>query len=415
MNFIDQLSANISLFSSAVGMNTAILDEKGTVVNRFGDEYRFCSLYHAYNGEHCTCKSEHCRGGLFSSTLGDCYFYLCPAKLVHFSVAITKDNRYVGSVLTGPIVLPRMERVSIDELTRRMDIGEEAREELEAALEDIPLVEPVRAYYVGKLLFQLVCSLLSQEDQQITLERRQISRQQSEIGEFLQRIGNSGNLTEVQLKQEKELSELIFNGNISGAQQLLNSIIARIYFSTGNNVDLVKIRMNELIGVLSRVVLQTNADPNDVYNIVTDFQERSLGFPGLVELSRAMSQTLGLFIDLVRHSLEDKKNTVVRYSKKYIEDNLSERLSIVSVAQHVSLSPSYFSHLFKERTGMTVSAYVNTCRIEQAKHLLRESDISLAEIAQRLGFENQQYFSRVFKKALGIPPGRFRREAQLEH
>ena len=85
MNFIDQLSANISLFSSAVGMNTAILDEKGTVVNRFGDEYRFCSLYHAYNGEHCTCKSEHCRGGLFSSTLGDCYFYLCPAKLVHFS------------------------------------------------------------------------------------------------------------------------------------------------------------------------------------------------------------------------------------------------------------------------------------------------------------------------------------------
>lgn len=413
MDFIDQLAANISVFSAAVEMNSAILDKKGAAIISFGEDYRFCSMLHAYAGNQCDCSNVHCKGGLFAATLGDCYFYLCSAQLVHFSVAITEANRYIGSVLVGPILLSRMEQITMKEIMQRFRIAPEEKKALEESLEEIPLVEAQRTHYVGKLLFQIVCNLLSHDDLQITLERSRISRQQAEIGEFLQRIGDSGNPTEAQLKQERELAGCIFDNDINGAQQLLNSIIARIYFSTGNNVELAKIRMNELISVLARVVLQTSAASDDVYRIVTHFQRHSLDCPSLVELSQALADSLRFFIDLVRVAMTDKQSSVIKRSQQYIQTNLTERITVEDVARYVSLSPSYFSHLFKERTGVTFSAYVASCRIDQAKQPLRGSDISIAELAQNLGFENQQYFSRVFKKAVGVTPGRYRKEASF--
>lgn len=409
MAFIDQLSANISVFSSAIGVNAAILDDKGNVLQSFGEAYCFCRMFQAHTKDYCSCGSVHDKGGRFAATLGDCYFYLCSAQLVHFSVAITEANRYIGSVLVGPVLLSRMENVSVDTIMQRFNISGEEREAYISALAEIPLVEAVRAYYVGKLLFQLVYNLLSHEDRQVTLERILVSRQQAQIGEFLQRIGDTGNPTEAQLKQERELMERIIDGDLDGTQQLLNNIIARIYFSAGNNVDLIKIRMNELIGVLSRVVLQTSASAEDVYRIVSHFQQRCLDYTDLVELSHALSDALRVFTDLVRAGMENRQNHVIQRSRQYIDDNFQERIRVEEVAGHVSLSPSYFSHLFKERTGITFSSYVKGRRMEEAKKQLRESDISLAELAQQLGYDSQQYFSRVFKKEVGVTPGRYRK------
>lgn len=413
MNFFDRLVATISAFGAAVGMNASILDEKGEVVASFGPSYHFCTLFHAYTGDRYGCENVHSKGGLFAAKLGDCYFYLCSAQLMHISVAILEGTRYVGSVLIGPVQLSRMEQLNMESIMQRFSFSREQRAELEETLKEIPLVDANRTHYVGKLLFQIVCNLLAHGDLEITLKQRRISRQQAEIGEFLQRIGESGNLTQAQLRQEKELTEHIFNGDLISAQQLLNNIIARIYFSTSNNVELVRMQMNELVSVLARVVLQTSAATNDVYRIVSYFQRSSLDCDGLVELSQAMADSLRLFIDIVREEMSDRQNNLIKRSMQYIDANYTTRLSVEDVARHVSLSPSYFSHLFKERTGLTFSTYLTNCRVEQAKHQLRQSDIPLAELAQELGFDNQQYFSRVFKRVVGTTPGRYRKETAI--
>ncbi len=410
MNFIDQLSANMSVFSAATGLNVAILDSAGQTVVSFGDAYRFCRMFQAHTGAYCSCNSVHSKGGQFAATLGECYFYLCSAQLVHFSVAITEDNRYIGSVLVGPVLLSGMENVSVDMIMQRYNIPGGEREAYISALAEIPLIiEADRAYYIGKLLFQLVYNLLSHEDRQITLERRLVNQQQARIGECLQRLVDAGNPTQTQLRQEKELVERIAEGDLEGTQELLNNIIAHIYFSAGNNVELIKIRMNELMGVLSRVLLQTTDSPDTVYEIVGRFQRCCLGVTDLVELSHALADSLRVFIDLVRAEMANQRGNAIRKSRQYIEHNFAEALTVEQVAAHVSLSPSYFSHLFKDYTGMTFSAYLMDCRMDMAKKLLKKGGLSLAEIAQQLGYENQQYFSRVFKKKVGVTPGQYRK------
>lgn len=88
----------------------------------------------------------------------------------------------------------------------------------------------------------------------------------------------------------------------------------------------------------------------------------------------------------------------------YIERNLAGDLSLDVVAQSVSLSPSYFSRLFKSSVGFSFSEYVTHTRLEYAKLLMANEKLSIGEIAERSGFNNANYFSTTFKKYNHITP-----------
>lgn len=88
----------------------------------------------------------------------------------------------------------------------------------------------------------------------------------------------------------------------------------------------------------------------------------------------------------------------------YIERNLAGDLSLDVVAQSVSLSPSYFSRLFKSSVGFSFSEYVTHTRLEYAKLLMANEKLSIGEIAERSGFNNANYFSTTFKKYNHVTP-----------
>ena len=92
----------------------------------------------------------------------------------------------------------------------------------------------------------------------------------------------------------------------------------------------------------------------------------------------------------------------------YINDHYNQDLSLDMVAEHVGLNPAYFSTLFKKETGVNFSTYLLNHKIDNAKLLLANSNLSLINIAIEVGFDNQSYFSNVFKKATGMTPKQYR-------
>ncbi len=94
----------------------------------------------------------------------------------------------------------------------------------------------------------------------------------------------------------------------------------------------------------------------------------------------------------------------------YIYDNLNKRITVERLAQEAGLTPSYFARLFKKETGMTVSNYINTCKIRTAQNMLIHSDYTPAKISVALAFPSQSYFTEVFKKITGLTPTQFREE-----
>jgi len=103
-------------------------------------------------------------------------------------------------------------------------------------------------------------------------------------------------------------------------------------------------------------------------------------------------------------------STFVHRAKLYIRDNLAQPLKLSDVANYLHISPRHLSRLFTVELGQTFSHYVRKERVRQAAALLTTTDWSIKRIAEATGFDTVHYFTHVFKKETGLPPGEFSRK-----
>lgn len=95
-------------------------------------------------------------------------------------------------------------------------------------------------------------------------------------------------------------------------------------------------------------------------------------------------------------------------AKGYIEKNLSEEVTLEMVAGILGLNPSYFSQMFKKRTGETFVQYRIRQRMEKAKRLLEQPSCRITEISYEVGYSDHPHFTKTFKKYTGVSPSEYR-------
>ena len=111
-----------------------------------------------------------------------------------------------------------------------------------------------------------------------------------------------------------------------------------------------------------------------------------------------------------RLSRADTNSRHINDCKEYIYSHIKERITIEDLADEFGVSASYLSRLFKQQTGVSVSAYIREQKIEVAKNLLRFSDYSMIDIANRLSFSSQSHFIQQFRESVGMTPKKYRDE-----
>ncbi|WP_372661674.1 response regulator [Cohnella sp.] len=95
---------------------------------------------------------------------------------------------------------------------------------------------------------------------------------------------------------------------------------------------------------------------------------------------------------------------------RHIEEHYAEEITLKRAAELISMDASYVSDLFKKKTSQTLTHYVQNRRIQAAKMLLTETNQPVGEIARQVGFENDNYFIKIFKRWCGVTPSEFRKE-----
>ncbi|WP_299090249.1 response regulator [uncultured Metabacillus sp.] len=113
-------------------------------------------------------------------------------------------------------------------------------------------------------------------------------------------------------------------------------------------------------------------------------------------------------VDVVKQG-DRKEDAPIPMALDYIDKHIDLQLTMKEVANHVHLNPSYFSVLFKEQVNMTFSEYLTRSRLQKAKNLLIESTLSVADIAEKVGYSTSKYFIKLFKEYEGQTPSRFRK------
>ena len=165
--------------------------------------------------------------------------------------------------------------------------------------------------------------------------------------------------------------------------------------------------------IIMNTLLRKSAEKGGVHPMYLD--STSSAFAVKIEQLHSLEAILPLMTEMFRaycrlvrkHSLKDYSPPVQK-ALTCIDANLAGSLSLRTLAETLNVSSSYLSTLFKKETGQTLTEYINQRRIKHAMHLLESTRLQIQTIAQHCGIVDVQYFSRIFKRIVGMTPKEYR-------
>ncbi len=131
--------------------------------------------------------------------------------------------------------------------------------------------------------------------------------------------------------------------------------------------------------------------------------------PGYEFITKTLLQQLLIAIYQNTRKQDPNYATSLKVEKviQYMHQNINNRVTLTELSEMIHLSPFYLSRSFKDATGYSVIEYFNKIKIDKAKELIIEGDRNVKDVAQELGFTDEFYFSRIFKKIEGVSPSEF--------
>ena len=404
MSRLDTAQSLVHTFGNAVGINCFAVDMTS---GGCGGSCLFCKTCYqkqiAENGR-AACETLMEYAIYQSERWGGKYEFLCPAGAAFIAAAGLKQGILEYGLIAGPFLMVELH----DFLEEGFPglFGGSARD-IAAAAKTLPYIEPHRVSSLADMLF-MITAYAEQRDSEDLRLLEQTSARYNEIFSTIQDMKSGARTQEYPLETEKRLQRYIASGDKAGAQRALNEILGAIFFAAGADLAAIKMRITELLVLLSRAAIDGGAEPSQIFGLSRDFLTEINGFKTLDDLSIWLSGILSSFTGMVFAVPETKHTDTIQKVMEYVNANYMKRITLNDISEHVSFSVSYLSRIFKEEKGLSLSAYINEVRIRNAKSMLLGSDIPLSSLAYCCGFDDQSYFSKVFKKLTGATPGKYR-------
>lgn len=357
------------------------------------------------------CRQTHLLAAYQAERFGGSYLYFCRLSLLHWASPVILDGRLQGAFVAGPVTLFPIDDLYYQTLRDDLGVHEDSMIRISTVLREVQLVTPERARSLAQLLFRVSIGS-SDLDAQTFFADRQAFEQQSRIGEYLQYLktmeGQKCSDFDYPMEKERELLRFVAEGNKHEAQRLLDQILGVVLYTSTADIDMVKSRVLELAVLLSRAAVEGGADVEQVFGLNYHHLVRIRQLHTIEDISALTMNIMDRFIDLVFDLRNVQHTHSVLQVVRFVKQHFSQTVTLSDAAEHVHLSPSYVSKLFKHEMGRSFSEYLTKVRIDEARRLLLDSDMSLGDVAFACGFEDQSYFTKVFKKQVGIPPSRYR-------
>ena len=243
--------------------------------------------------------------------------------------------------------------------------------------------------------------------------RREDSRRQREKAEAIHALKDRlyDGIRDLYLREEAGLLSAIKRGERPAAREIVNRVLVGIYHTARSRPELLKSLALELVVVMSRAAVEAGADPAGVLGCNFESATALAGLSDEADVSRWLSGMLERVMDAIRDNRQFPNVVLLGRAVVYMEEHLDKPLDRDAVARAAGLSGSHFSRLIKEKTGRTFTDLMAQYRVDRAKAMLRRTGKSLIQIAWDCGFEDQSYFSRVFKRYTGVSPRAYRESA----
>jgi len=356
------------------------------------------------------CSSVHRYGAYQAERFGGRYVYFCPSSMTHWAVPVRVDDHVVAHLIGGPVLLIEPEEYLQEELRVPRNLDAPQLDKLTASLRRVPYVTPSRTTALSESLFRVAQGLGAALSDQRSDPQEAVTRS-SRIAEYIHELKQATDRerdVHYPVQKERELLALVVQGDKINSQKVLNEILGFIFFANGNDVGRIRIRVQELVILLSRAALEGGASIEEIFGLNNAYLLQLQRLGDVDDIAAWLAKILKRFSDCVFNLKSVKHADLIQKAIHYLNAHYGSKVSLQDVADHVCMSPSHFSKVFKDEMGQSFVDFLGGIRIEKSKLLLRERTIPLVDVAGMVGFDDQSYFSKVFKRFTGQSPGRYR-------
>ncbi len=391
-------------FSCAVGVGLQIIDNHGSTLytSKYYDE-AFSEALSTLLGTADTHRVSMLYGSSQSKLYGGSYVFFSPNALAYIASALAlDDDKLETSVVVGPFTMIDYDEYMEIDLKNRHKLSEGAMAALRPMLMKVPYISPERVRAISEQLQVCTCYYLGKYTHK-TKERQAI---QAHISNSIHQLKREA--VAYPIEKENALVLAISHGDFANAKSLLNQILGHILFQSGSKLDLVRARVTELTVLLSRAALKGGADIDAIFGLNHSYLRELETLTTMEELVFWLNEVTLRFSQQVFDFASVKHVDSIYKAIAYIKENFMRKLTLEETARQVHFSSSYLSRIFKEETGYSFSSYLNLVRMEESKKLLANFDLSIVDIPTMVGFEDQSYYTKVFKRMFNTTPGKYR-------
>lgn len=210
----------------------------------------------------------------------------------------------------------------------------------------------------------------------------------------------------------KYMLNQVKTGDINAVEKTVKRLVGELRSKIGLSSDNVRQIFNQLVGdTIIKYLTDSNIDMSHIFgsnfNIYNELSKKET----VEDIEQWLIKIYKIMFDyLNKYKSDDDKIYKIMH---YIQMNYKRDIGIQDIADYVGLSYSHVRKIFKDKIGKNIGDVINSLRMQEAKDLLVRTEISIKDLALVLGYNNDQTFSRIFKKLEGITPGEYRTKTVL--
>lgn len=354
------------------------------------------------------CKQNRLRSLNISIETGLPHITVCHAGIALVCIPMMEGNLPLGGLFFGKCLFQPLDQTLELDVQNRLRGLQIYQHEIFETLNQLPVVSARRIHEAADFLYVLLYETASLDPPVIRSRRLQSvqpSRNNNDIEETkLLDVEASAYDLECQLIARVKI------GDRAGSREILNALLDEIISPPADTLNLLKARLIELLGVLTRAAAASGVDITALLRNNIDYIHKALTLDTQEGILLWISQALEDFTKTVYHFQDTPKMSQLKPAIEYMQYNYSEPLTLADIAKTAHLSVSRLGHLFREQMGITVVDYLTHLRINHAKRLLLSTEHNCTRIGYDVGYNNQSYFTRVFKQITGVTPRQFRNQ-----
>lgn len=399
-------------FAKATGLALIAIDCKGVPITRESSFTNFCRLMRKDPIRRKRCLGCDAHGGLQGAINGEPYIYQCHAGLVDFAVPIMLGDQYLGAVLCGQVKMAK-DQDRFNYVAPFDDSWRHNKELVKMHLR-VPSITAERLEAAADTLYELTAYLVEQGySYGLTMVANKFT--QGEQGEenpsrdqwLIQNLAQTSRTHKhIDVQDYSDLAVAIDSENLPEAVAVLERFISRVFSHPRKQI--AKLRINNMedaiISLAQEVSLETSWEVRK--QVFYNRSKRQIKFDRY-----QVQKYLEFLIFHLYDSIQCRKPAKPRRINdllNQLEKDPSLVLTAQAAANYLNVSSSYLSKAFRAATGTNYLNYVTNKRVHKAKQMLKFTNLAISAIANELGFQPLNYFTRVFKKTTGYTPSEYR-------